>query len=432
MKTAFTKAATADIIVIGAGVAGLAATQRLAGAGLNVLGLEARERLGGRIFTQHHHGFPVELGAEFMHGRPPEIVNIVKAAGLKLAETSGEFRSKIGGRWKNSENLMTEVDELFDKIPAGGPDRSFSKYLKSTKYSAEAKQQATRFVEGFHAADPERVGVHWLVKATQAEESVDGDTSFRMQDGYSKLVDALANGILDNGKAQARVLLNTRVKTVKWRPGDVVVQTSQGEFRAPRAMITLPLGVLQAGSVAFTPPLEAKKQALQLLSMGPVIRVSLCFREKFWEPDPHMRNLSFLFTDHHHFPTWWTPNPLPYPILTGWAAGKYALPFRDKNKAQITAIALATLAEILETSESDLKTRLTASFVHDWQSDEFALGAYSYGNVGGAYAGQLLAEPLANTLFFAGEATNAEGHNGTVNGAINSGIRVTNEVLGKP
>ena len=418
----------ADVIVIGAGIAGVAATQRLAAAGMNVLLLEARERLGGRIFTQHHDGYPVELGAEFMHGRPPEIMNAAQAAGLKLAKTSGEFRSRIGGRWEDSENLMTEVDELFDKIPDGGPDQSFNAYLKSTKYSAEAKRQATRFVEGFHAADPERVGVHWLVKATQAEESIDGDTSFRMQDGYSKLVDALANGILDNGKAKARVLLNTRVITVRWRPGDVVLETSQGEFRAPRALITLPLGVLQAGTVEFAPSLEAKKQALQLLSMGPVIRVSLCFQEKFWESDPHMRNLSFLFTDNEHFPTWWTTNPLPYPILTGWAAGRYALPFKGKNEAQITDIAVATLAEMLEKSESDLKTRLAAAFVHDWQSDEFARGAYSYGNVGGANAGRLLAEPLANTLFFAGEATNADGHNGTVNGAINSGIRAADQI----
>ncbi len=141
-----------------------------------------------------------------------------------------------------------------------------------------------------------------------------------------------------------------------------------------------------------------------------------------------MRNLSFLFTDHQHFPTWWTTNPLSYPVLTGWAAGRYALPFKGKSEAQITAIAVATLAEILVTSESDLKTRLTAGFVHDWQSDEFALGAYSYGNVGGANAGQLLAEPLADTLFFAGEATNAEGHNGTVNGAINSGRRAADEI----
>ena len=421
------KAATADVIIIGAGIAGVAATQRLAAAGMNVLLLEARERLGGRIFTRHHHGYPVELGAEFMHGRPPEIVNAVKAANLKLAESSGEFRSRIGGKWEDSENLITEVDELFDKISDRGPDQSFSRYLKSTKYSKEAKQQATRFVEGFHAADPDRVGIHWLVKATQAEESIGADNAFRIKDGYSQLVDALANGI--PGKAQARILLNAQVTTVRWRPGEVAVETSKGEFRAPRTIITLPLGLLQAGSVAFTPPLEPKKQALQLLSMGPVIRVSLCFREKFWESDPQMRDLSFLFTDNEHFPTWWTSNPLPYPILTGWSAGRSALTFKGKSGAQITAIALATLAAILEKSESDLKTRLTAGFVHDWQADEFARGAYSYGNIGGANAGQLLGEPIADTLFFAGEATNAEGHNGTVNGAINSGIRAAEEVL---
>ena len=64
--------------------------------------------------------------------------------------------------------------------------------------------------------------------------------------------------------------------------------------------------------------------------MGPVIRVSLCFQKKFWESDKHMRDLSFLFTDNEHFPTWWTSNPLPYPILTGWAAGRYALTFKGK------------------------------------------------------------------------------------------------------
>jgi monoamine oxidase len=208
-----------------------------------------------------------------------------------------------------------------------------------------------------------------------------------------------------------------------------MMETSQGEFRAPRAVITLPLGVLQAGSVAFTPPLDAKKQALELLSMGPVIRVSLCFQDKFWEDDPHMRDLSFLLTDNEHFPTWWTSNPLPYPILTGWAAGRYGRALTGKSAKQVTPVALAALAGTLGTSAADLKTKLKASFTHDWQTDAFAHGAYSYGNVGGENAAQFLAEPLADTLFFAGEATNVEGHNGTVNGAINSGRRAAEEIV---
>ena len=174
------KSPAADVIVIGAGIAGLAAMQRLAAAGMDVLVLEARERLGGRIFTQQHNGYPVELGAEFVHGRPPEILEIIRSAGLKPAEVSGEFRTRIAGRWEDSDNLMSEVNELFDKIPSGGPDQSFHDYIESTNYSVQARQQATFFVEGFHAADARKVGIHWLLKATKAEESIDGDTSLRV------------------------------------------------------------------------------------------------------------------------------------------------------------------------------------------------------------------------------------------------------------
>jgi monoamine oxidase len=426
------KSPVVDVIVVGAGIAGLAAIQGLAAAGMNVLVLEARERLGGRIFTQHHNGYPVELGAEFVHGRPPEMLEIIRSAGLKPAEISGEFRSKIGGHWEDSDNLMSEVNELFDKIPSDGPDKSFLEYIESTNYSAQGQDQAVRFVEGFHAADARKVGIHWLLKATKAEESIDGDTSFRMPEGYSRLVETLAGDVHKPGdvrKQAPRVLLNTRVTAIRWQQGEVVVITSQGEYQAPRAVVTLPLGVLQAGNVEFTPPLEAKKDAFRLLSMGPVIRVSLCFKDKFWEEDPHMRDLSFLFTDNEHFPTWWTSNPLPYPILTGWAAARHARALTEKSDAQIIAIAMDALAGLLGKNESDLKTRLEAGFTHDWLSDPFACGAYSYGNVGGADAARVLAEPMADTLFFAGEATNFEGHSGTVNGAISSGRRVAEEVL---
>jgi monoamine oxidase len=425
------KSAAADVIVIGAGIAGLAAMQRLAAAGMDVLVLEARERLGGRIFTRQHNGYPVELGAEFVHGRPPEMLEIIRSAGLKPAEVSGEFRSKIAGHWQDSDNLMSEVNDLFDLIPSSGPDQSFHEYIESTNYSVEAKQQAVRFVEGFHAADARKVGIHWLLKATKAEESIDGDTSFRMPEGYSRLVETLARNVhqRDVHKQGSRVLLNNRVTSIRWQKSEVLVMTSQDEYRAPRAVITLPLGVLQAGSVKFTPSLDAKKDAFRLLSMGPVIRVSLCFQDKFWEEDPHMRDLSFLFTDNEHFPTWWTSNPLPYPILTGWAAARHARALTGKSDPQIIAIAVDALAGLLGKNESDLKTRLEAGFTHDWLSDPFACGAYSYGNVGGAEATQLLAEPILDTLFFAGEATNAEGHNGTVNGAISSGKRAAEEVL---
>ena len=163
--------------------------------------------------------------------------------------------------------------------------------------------------------------------------------------------------------------------------------------------------------------------------MGPVIRVSLCFKNKFWEEDQHMKDLSFLLSDNEHFPTWRTSNPLPYPILTGWAAGKYGRALTGKSEKQVTSIAVTALAQLLGKSEADLKAKLQAGFSTTGRLIVFSRGAYSYANVGGTEAARVLSEPLADTLFFAGEATNPEGHNGTVNGAINSGQRAAEEIL---
>ena len=112
--------------------------------------------------------------------------------------------------------------------------------------------------------------------------------------------------------------------------------------------------------------------------MGPVVRVSLCFRNKFWEELPEMRNLSFLFTDDPQFPTWWSLNPLPYPILTGWAAGRYARALADKNPDELIRCAMESLGRILEIDNVVLGSHLQRGFVHEWQVDPFSRGAYIY------------------------------------------------------
>ena len=416
----------ADVLVIGGGAAGLAAAQTLTAAGAKVILLEARERLGGRILTDHSAGFPVELGAEFVHGRSPEILQPATHAGLELAEVAGEMRRKRNGLWGDSGHIMAEVNHLFENMPAQQPDHSFKQYIDSSRYSTETKQLALNFVEGFHAADPERVSVHWLIRATQAEEEIDGETSFRVRHGYNGLVNAMA-GQINPQRCEFR--LSSAVKEVRWQRGEVMVKTPAQEFHAPRAIITLPLGVLKSGAVRFEPPLRSKEQPMRLLAMGPVIRVSFCFRDKFWEELPEMRNLSFLFTDDPQFPTWWSSNPLPYPILTGWAAGRYARALAGLTCDDLVRSALESLGRILEIDQGDLRSRLQLGLVHDWQADPFSCGAYSYVVCGGLGAPLALAEPIEDTLFFAGEAANTEGHNGTVHGAIGSGKRAAEELL---
>jgi monoamine oxidase len=418
---------SADVLVIGAGAAGLAAASELSTAGLTVLLLEARDRIGGRIYTDHSLGFPVELGAEFVHGESPDIFELISRAQLEIAQVAGEMRRKRNGVWGDSGHVMAEVNHLFENMPAGDPDQSFKQYIERSQYSAETKQLALDFVEGFHAAKPDGVSVHWLIHTTRAEEAINGETSFRMRDGYNLLVRALSEAL---DREHCKVQLNTSISEVYWQKRGVRVRAAEREFSAPCAVVTLPLAVLKSAKVRFVPELpEIKHRAMSLLDTGPVLRVSLCFRDKFWEEAPEMRNLSFLFTDDPHFPTWWSSNPLPYPILTGWAPGRHTQHLQGKSNEQLIQAAMNSLGGILEMEQAELRSHLERGMVHDWQADPYSGGAYSYIVTGGMGAPQALSEPIESTLFFAGEATNKEGHNGTVHGAIGSGKRAAREVL---
>ena len=415
-----------DALIIGGGIAGLTAARCLTEAGLHVTLLEARDRLGGRIYTHHANQFPVELGAEFVHGRPPEILALAAEGAVPIVPVAGEFRRKTQGSWADAGRLMEKVDKLFDAMPADGADQSFQHYLDRTGAADEVKQQALRYVEGFHAADPAVISVHSLIRDSRAEEAIEGGHQYRIASGYCDLVRAVAERI---DMKLCRIVKNAVVNAIDWRQGKVTARTSTAEFTAPRAVITLPLGVLKANSVMFSPSLPEKQSAISFLEMGPVVRVSLCFATRFWRHEPEMSELSFLFTDDPEFPTWWTTNPLPYPIVTGWAAGPNAAIHTGRTPDEITRSAVRALARILESDESKLRQQLTGAYVHDWQRDRFSLGAYSYASVGGMDAASALAAPVAGTLYFAGEATNCDGYNGTVHGAMASGDRAARELL---
>lgn len=416
----------ADVLVIGGGAAGLAAAGHLTRAGLRTTLIEARDRLGGRIFTQRHANYPVELGAEFVHGHPEEIFGLAGASAVPVLPIAGHFRSMSSASWVEAGHLMEEVDELLAKLPGDEPDHSFQQYLDRTGASEEAKQQALRYVQGFHAANASRISVLSLIRDHRAQEANDGDRQFRVPAGYDHLTRAMADRI---ERSCGEILLNKVVEEIIWQPGETVVRTGDAEFRAERVVVTLPLGVLRAGSVVFTPALRDKQNTIKFLEMGPVIRVSLCFEEKFWEQQAEMADLSFLFTDDQQFPTWWTSNPLPYPILTGWAAGQCAVQFNGKGRQEIIDQAVQALSRITGLSVLSLESRLAGAYSHDWQADPFSRGGYSYAAVGGIDAARALASPVAETLYFAGEATDFTGRNGTVHGAMASGYRAAREVL---
>jgi len=437
-----------EVIVIGAGISGLAAAARLAESGLSATILEARNRFGGRIFTtQDSYGLPIELGAEFIHGRPPEILTLLSSAGIEMEEVEGDAWC-ANGRLQACD-YFSKVQDLLGRMSDQGPDECFLEFLEKVSLpgppgaAAEVKQRSLNFVSGFNAADPARVGVHWLVKTMRADEDIEGERAFRPKGGYAELLSVL----LARLKAcDVAVRTGTVVTRVRWQRGNANVsfQNSEGsgELSAPRVLITLPLGVLKAkpgshGQVQFDPQLpEAKLGALERMEMGEVARVVFRFRHRFWErivskeqPAKSLRNMSFLFSQDEWFPTWWTTLPRESPVITGWAPPKSASRLSGRNQSFLANCGLDALGRALGVGHEQLKAELEAVQWHDWLGDPFSRGAYSYGAVGADGAPEELAQPESDTLFFAGEATDVSGHNGTVHGAIASGYRAAGQIL---
>jgi monoamine oxidase len=437
------------VIVIGAGVAGLAASCQLARAGVQAHVLEARHRIGGRVFTlvDPHCDCPIELGAEFIHGRPPEIWEILRKTKAEITEVEGDAWCVEDGSLSPC-SFWEDVDEILDKMDDSKLDESFADFLErccslpKTQARQRAKQHAQSYISGFNAADPALVGVHWLVKGMQAEEEIEGQRAFRSRHGYQDLLDVFRNELKNY---DIPVLTETLAQQVHWNAGRVKVairnRNGTTTLDAPRVLITVPLSLLKAplgqqGAIQFTPELpRPKKDALDKLEMGKVIRVTLRFRERFWDgikprdSKKSMSGLSFLFSQDDWFPTWWTANPMKWPIITGWAPFRCAERLSGHDHAFVVEHSLQTLSSLLRVSQSELRNMLEEAYCHDWQTDPFSLGAYSYGKVGANGAQEALAEPIENTLYFAGEATDVTGHNGTVHGAIASGYRAAHQIL---
>ncbi len=439
----------ADVVVIGAGIAGLAAAQVLCDAGLRVTVLEARDRIGGRIFT-HRPGVtetPVELGAEFIHGSPRDVWNIVDRASLRTHEITGGRWSLEQGSLAPANAAWGEIGSILQRIDRAGPDQSFADFLKRNwpDLPEQAKTWATAYVEGFHAAPADRISVHSLMRWQRAEKEIEGHRGFRLLEGFDTLVHALLAAIKPD---RLTLRLSTVATKISWGKGSVEVaaQSPEGErphlVRAPAAVLTLPLGVLQAppgsaGAVRFLPELAQKARALEKLKMGAAIRLVLCFRHCFWADETVMRtprekslaDMSFLFSPEDWFPTWWASLSDGTATLTGWAAGPKGEKLSGRGKAFIVERALKVLSGLFGPRVETLRDLLQDSYVHDWQADPYSRGCYSYALVDGENAARTLATPVDDTLFFAGEATDFTGHNGTVHGALASGRRAASELL---
>ena len=425
-----------DVAIVGAGVAGLAAARLLEDRGLSTCVIEARDRIGGRIMTVHDDRLPhaIELGAEFIHGSAEETVELLEPA--RLAAYAIE-----GNRWRMRNGRLSEMDywkeiqAVMRYLQAEGKDESFADFLRRApggRAAAEARRLALRFVEGFHAADPALISAKALADGGSPRNDHEEERMMRIPSGYNGVPEWLARGLGD------RILLESVVERIEWERGKVAVAARDAKgtsmtVRARAAIVTVPLAVLFAepgeeGAIAFSPAVPIIDKLRDRLAMGCVTRVVMLFRERWWTEKMNavrkgasLDSMQLAIGEGEEFPVCWTLHPAHVPAMVCWTGGPAAARLAELAYEERVARAVAALARNLGVTRRRIESQLEAAWTHNWERDPYARGAYSYPMVGGSQSAKDLARPLRNTIWFAGEAADAEGRNGTVNGAIGSG-----------
>ena len=431
-----------DVLIIGAGIAGLTAFSDLSRQGVRVLCLEARDRIGGRILTisDRYSPLPIELGPEFIHGRPRETWDVVRDAKLAAYDCDENAAHIHKGKVADHSDAWEQMDEITNemkRVAETGADPSFFEFIQQLRQPQSVKELATSYVEGFNAAHKERISVASLAQDAKAAEQIEGDRNFRIATGYKAVPDFVLQMSPDNG---SRLRLNTVVRSVHWRSGHARIEACSTltdaitELETRCVIVTIPLGVLRAtantpGSIHFHPVPAGVMSAFDALEFGDVTRLVFRFKEAWWEDHEELSDVGFWISGEKFFPTWWTTLPMRTPLLTAWSAGPHTDELLKQPKSVIVSRALEDLSKISKIEISHLKQQVEAVHFHDWHDDPFSRGAYSYVRAGALCKRGPLEQPVENTLFFAGEATELNGHGGTVHGARATGHRAARQVL---
>ncbi len=412
-------------LVIGGGISGLAAALELAQNKISTTVLEAKNRFGGRIHTLRHNGVPIELGAEFVHGRSKALLGAIEDARLStqtVPDTNWTFEN---GKLQESK-IWGVISDVFNQVDIRKPDCSIEDFLVQQPLDEKTRALVRHFVTGFDAAHADRISAHACRRAEYSGEQISLDQELRVADGYGALVEYFMREIQAHG---GQLISGAKVKHVRWAQGTVEVMARRGRrnevFRADAAVVTLPVGVLKTGDIKFEPSLPEKIEAANGLEFGNVVKVIFQFKESSWD------DFGFIHVPDAPLRTWWS-DPRG-PLVTGWCGGPYADALLNLSAEELCTTGLEILSKILFDGApvSALRRRLSKVHYHNWANDPDVRGAYSYIPVNGLDLPKLLAAPVAGTLFFAGEATVSDAQTGIVFGALETGQRAAKELMKK-
>lgn len=404
-----------DVVVIGAGAAGIGAARLLAQSGRSFVVLEARERVGGRAWSKDSgRGFPIDLGCEWMHSATANpLVPLARELGIEVDEY-GEFWA---ARW-NESRLGSEayarfrgaMAALFEKAEAlaaaGGPDVALGDLLPAGEPWRPSIEAICGWMTGARLDQ---------VSAIDLGRNNETPVNWRLPVGYGGLIAAMGQGL--------PILLSTPVQSVDWRDGRIAVETKRGTVKARKLVVTVPSALIASETIRFAPALPAEKvEAAASLPLGADLKLFLAVEgEPFGPPQDrqiHSRH-DRIESAHMHL------HPFGRPLVMAYFGGDLA---RDLEAQGLAAIADFAEGELVFNFGADVRGHFEPLAASAWMADPWAGGAYSFARPGATQARATLARPLQERIFFAGEATSLSDF-ATAHGAYTSGLGAAETAL---
>ncbi|EAY28030.1 flavin monoamine oxidase family protein [Microscilla marina] len=414
------------VIIIGAGIAGLTAGHILGKSGIEYTILEASQVIGGRIRAlEGFADFPIELGAEEIHGRKSAWYELIQAqqkeviSPIKYGTTFYKIEDKV---LSLKEMQNAESYERVDKFTLNWEEYdheevSVADYIKRLKVPEQYHHVINAWYGNEYGTSNQRLGVLSMAQADRKWSS--GESNFAMKNGcYNEVLKATFADVLP------KVQLNSPVVMVDTTKELIEIDTKKGQYTANKVIVTVPLSVLKAGDIAFLPAFDKEKQkAIDTIGMDAGMKIILKFKERFWQED-----MVSIFPG-GQVPEFWATGigkDTQDHVLTAFVNGENA-EYLSSLGEQAVYVALHELDEFY--GERKATDNLVDSYIMDWSKEPYIKGAYSYPALNSEPERISLAEPIDDKIFFAGEATNAWGHLGTVHGALETGYRAVKEVV---